>query len=511
MAEQTQQLQGEEYSDEQLRASLERAIIVQVVLAIDKNREKNRIPAMASHGYPKEIIDKFANDAVEFADDFSPEKAAEIRKMYSDIVSSLPQWQQALVLESGRPVVFGNYETINKLYAEGEDVATGKVDGFYRRDENKVFVSVDCKNVANTTYHEKGHQFDWGQGKFYSNTSSWQDALAREKEKGWHGESALAEVAPERTISQHLNLDYEVKILAFEAMAEMTAIYNQVYVKYGGDIAKTDALMARAYPELFPVYQKEFIPHAIAKALDTSTNMNLTKEKLSNPENILVSDGAERNISKAEIKEIDLENSDGKKVTKKGFELVGNTNERSIEEVEIILKAQGINVSFTNVYKPEHKSYFVFDDIADSQKFEELRVSGNLLKHIPLAVPNKFVVSAKSLATFLPTNLDNLLIAEGVGLISAGVTYWNGGTHWQAGQAYSENYKEVSGFSSFGRSIDAGSDGKIIESAKQLLDGLGMPIPALEEAIKKSWQECSPRDFKAHCLPASQKPKTNER
>ncbi len=669
MAEQNQQLQGEEYSDEQLLASLERSVVYLVLRdseiveapsihrqiekgisdKIDNSRQKvqaakNNIPQyiepMKPHGYPRDIIDKFANEMVQLADDFSPEKADKIRRIYADIVANLPPWQQALVIEGNRPIVFGRYSTINALYKEKGGAKESNIDGFFQPKENQVYVSIGFfgshYGVANTTWHEKGHQFDWmkelvGSGKFYSdNSDSWKNALAREQ-NNWQfvmqhgGEEILKEIAPRYNVSKLLSA-YTPEKFPHEAMAEMTAVYNKAYVKYGGDVGKVNALMENAYPDLFPVYRDEFIPHCMAKVKAMRAE-HLTQEKLSNPENVLVSYDAERNLAYSEIKEVDFPNSDGATNSKrKGIEAVTFLHDRDVGDAKAVLKQHGINATFFESGEPEYRQYLLFDNDADAKKFEDLRKSGNLLKHqphadTPLARPtptpppsdtktaallfgrdgvdaklaaellqksgweqnnlsgamgekakaldlssitpfdrldiyklqedigaahlrimqdgnksylvvrdmeqfSELVAKAngipvrslpaitstvKSLATFLPTNLDNIAMA---GVASAGTTLYNlykGYGTYESFESGKEVFSEASGFASVGRSYNASSNGNLQEAAIQAADALGMPIPALMEAIKASWQECSPRDFAPHCLAQAKPAKTTDK
>ena len=98
------------------------------------------------------------------------------------------------------------------------------------------------------------------------------------------------------SIKNHLSQGYKQEQFAREAMAEITSIYNKVYREYsagtinGKDIAgidrrieileKTNALMEKAYPELFPVYRDEFIPHAIKKTHDLSKSADIEEKNL---------------------------------------------------------------------------------------------------------------------------------------------------------------------------------------------------------------------------------------
>lgn len=105
-------------------------------------------------------------------------------------------------------------------------------------------------------------------------------------------------------------------------------------------------------------------------------------------------------------------------------------------------------------------------------------------KHLPELTDKLHTVSyvktaAKTIGTLIPTNLDNLVIADLAGEIAGIVARSKGATDEQSKTIKDETFNEVSGFASVGRSIDAGKDGNVPESIIQAADALGIPIPAL--------------------------------
>jgi len=257
-------------------------------------------------------------------------------------------------------------------------------------------------------------------------------------------------------------------------------------------LKKTSEFMRKTYPHLFEVYETEFIPEVI--------------KKIRSKEFFLSTIEREHTLDSA-IQDIEIHYpSTNTTEIKKALPIVGSLSVLDVKEIKEALTNHALNIKFT---QQNGVQYLLFANSDDAKKFEELREAGNLFKPSAL-IDKNLLTNAKAIGSILPTNLDNLVIAGAVGLVTAGVSYSGDADAKAAINDGIKNAEEASGFSSFGRSINAGRNGEIIESAKQFLDGWGIPIPALEEAIKKSWQECSPRDFKAHCLPASQKPKNNE-
>lgn len=276
-----------ELNSEQIRTSLERAIAMQVVIARQEKEAVISRPKKEGNIYTPETIERFTDEAIKFTSGTSKQDAEYMKHIYMYVLNTIPSWQQDLVMEGRRPIVLGSEESINKL--KGRE-ATYTTFGSFSPHENKIYASVDPKTLS----HEKGHQFDYGgekQGYFSDSSTAWKNALEREQAKGWKREKAIWEtleyVYPgDYSIKNHLSQGYKPEQLAREAMAEMTAIYNMVYREYSSGIVngvditgvdhskerleKTNALMEKAYPELFPVYRDEFIPHAVKKVPNVS-------------------------------------------------------------------------------------------------------------------------------------------------------------------------------------------------------------------------------------------------
>jgi len=227
------------------------AIAAQVSMGMEN---PNAIPPkdiehILEHGLTREELLEFTARNLKFLDEDAPKYIggldadwqAKMQSMFARIISDLPPWQQAALIPLDRPIIIGSADSVNNEFNELSPEKS-IVNGFFTYDKNAIYVSYQSNDIGQTTTHEKGHQIgkNLGGRKDYADISpKWKEALAREIENGFSGEENLDSLKIRvRKIDTHLHLDYKESEYCGEALAQITAVYNKVYVHFGKDVEK---------------------------------------------------------------------------------------------------------------------------------------------------------------------------------------------------------------------------------------------------------------------------------
>jgi hypothetical protein len=108
-------------NEEQIRASLERAVAMQVVIARQEKEAVISRPRKEGNIYTPETIERFADEAVRFTSDTSKADAKFMKHIYVHVLGTIPSWQQDLVMESRRQADIFYHEPTNTLVIDPLD------------------------------------------------------------------------------------------------------------------------------------------------------------------------------------------------------------------------------------------------------------------------------------------------------------------------------------------------------------------------------------------------------
>ncbi len=260
--------------------------------------------------YTREEINEFVAHNLEVVGEYSADKIEQIRRDFADTITLLPAAHQSILIETQRLNVTGDFEQVQKLYQSKQGTIKG-VNGFFSPgtfgDQKTLsghfnncseadrpakikdlgedaIVWADTargKSGQITARHEHGHRVDYliGRNEYWSDKhQGWRDAVMRQVESEklrvegaskrtpltWLQQRVAANTSAlyqeSRELLDHLNLYTGDESYAREAMAEISNHHYSLHALYLGDQNKVDSIMNAKYPELWPIYQKDYMP-----------------------------------------------------------------------------------------------------------------------------------------------------------------------------------------------------------------------------------------------------------